>query len=465
MAEFAELIARQRALGDELLPGTLERVDWTGERVLSFRQEALRALLAFVKEKSAWYGKRLDHMDCDRATEADLASIPPMTKADLMTNFDAIVTDPRLSRALCERHLLVEAAGGGYLHDEYRVVASGGSDGLRALVVLGWVERAIIWTESARFLIRWQKRMSKEGKLVTASVTAAHNAHLTRQWLSDFGRATFSVTQPVNEVVAGLNRIQPKLLIAYPSILPRLAREADEGRLQIKPEVCVTVSEPLLPEHEEAIAHAWGCPTMNCWGATEVGLLGMGSGFDRGMLLLDDEVVIEPVDADGQPVGSGQRAAKLYVTPLFKRVLPVIRYEVTDQFMLLDSPAICGSAFRRISNVEGRYDDLFRYDRGVEVHPHFYRSIFTMEQSVLEYQVRQTENGANISVVIAGRLDLERIRRTIENGLSALGVRAPDVQLVAVAEIHRSGASQKLKRFVPLAPAARQNADSSPPQR
>ena len=44
-----------------------------------------------------------------------------MTKSDLMDNFDDIVTDPRLTRALCERHL--EQSVEPYLLDEYHVVA------------------------------------------------------------------------------------------------------------------------------------------------------------------------------------------------------------------------------------------------------------------------------------------------------------------------------------------------------
>ena len=62
--------------------------------------------------------------------EADLERLPVMTKADLMDNFDDIVTDARLSRDLCEDHL--ERADE-YLLDEFHVVASGGSSGQRGV--------------------------------------------------------------------------------------------------------------------------------------------------------------------------------------------------------------------------------------------------------------------------------------------------------------------------------------------
>jgi hypothetical protein len=56
----------------------------------------------FAKAHSRWHRARLTHVDPDRVTEDSIADIPPMTKHDLMENFDAIVTDPRVTLDVCE---------------------------------------------------------------------------------------------------------------------------------------------------------------------------------------------------------------------------------------------------------------------------------------------------------------------------------------------------------------------------
>ena len=74
----------------------------------------------------------------------------------------------------------------------------------------------------------------------------------------------------------------------------------------------------------------------------------------RGMHLSDDLFVIEPVDGQGDPVPPGERAAKVYVTNLYNRVQPLIRYELTDEITVLDGPCPCGVTLLRIDDIQGR---------------------------------------------------------------------------------------------------------------
>ena len=91
------------------------------------------------------------------------------------------------------------------------------------------------------------------------------------------------------------------------------------------------------------------------------------------MHLSEDLVIVEPVDEQGRPVAPGDRAAKVYLTNLFNRVLPLIRYEITDEVTILTEPCPCGSAHRCVADIQGRLDDVFVYD-GRRVHPHVFRS-------------------------------------------------------------------------------------------
>ena len=135
------------------LPDHLERLMWSEERLRAERERRLRVLLQIAKERSPWHRARLAHIDPARVREADLATIPPMTKDDLMENFDAILTVPDVSRDTAEAHLdgLTEDA---YLAGRYHVVASGGSSGTRGVFVFdweGWLECALT---QQRFRVR-----------------------------------------------------------------------------------------------------------------------------------------------------------------------------------------------------------------------------------------------------------------------------------------------------------------------
>jgi phenylacetate-CoA ligase len=166
------------------------------------------------------------------------------------------------------------------------------------------------------------------------------------------------------------------------------------------------------------------------------------------MHLNEDVCVFEPVDDRGRPVRDGQRAAKLYITPLFNHAQPLIRYELTDELTLLDEPCPCGSVFRRIDDIEGRAEDVFIYDGGVIVHPLSFRSPLGSERNILEYQVRQTDRGAAITLRVGGAVDTETIREAIEHALGRLGLRGPVVTIEVVESLERK-ATGKLKRFVP----------------
>jgi hypothetical protein len=172
---------------------------------------------------------------------------------------------------------------------------------------------------------------------------------------------TLPVTLPMDQIVDGLNRIQPHVLMSYPSALLGLAHETAVGRLRITPRRIKVGAEPLLPEIRQAAEEAWGVPVLNVYGASEAGGLGVSCGHGPGLHLVDDLVIVEPVDNEGRPVGPGERSAKLYVTNLFNTTLPLIRYEVTDEITLTGEPCPCGSAHRVITDPQGRLDETFRY--------------------------------------------------------------------------------------------------------
>jgi phenylacetate-coenzyme A ligase PaaK-like adenylate-forming protein len=472
MPDIDPIALQARRAAQRRMPQLMARIDWPRARLDEHRERALRAVLAHAIEGSAWHRERLAGIDVERFRVEDLPSLPTMTKADLMSGFDHIATDARVTVERCEEHL---ESGDLLMDGDLVAFASGGTSGVRAIGVESVDTLAEAWVcGMPRFVMRWVARTRRIPRFVLPLVTrlrarrgppsmvgigaapGPHASFVLRSLFAGGAHAGFSVLDPIDDIVAGLNERQPDHLAAYSSFFPRLVDEAHRGRLRIGPRMVTAVAEPLLPEHTEAIAEVWDCVVVSSWGATEVTGLGAGSGFEPGMLLLDDRHIIEPVDQEGRPVGPGERASKIFVTPLWPRVLPLVRYEITDQVTVLEGPAACGSSFTRVANVEGRLDDQFVYQGGVSVHPHLFRAVLGRRRAITEYQVAQTARGAEIRVVLASgaeRLDEARVIQELRDLLGAQGVRDADITLEIVTEIPRHERSMKLKRFVPLTTA------------
>jgi phenylacetate-CoA ligase len=453
MSDYEGLRQQHLALAAGLTPQFIDRIGWPASRLAGHRIRQLRQLAQFAAQRSPWYRKQLAGTDLENLDENALAGLPVLTKADLMDNFDDIVTEDRLSLRQIEDHLETVSTGS-YLLDRYTAMTSGGSTGRRGVFVYDWEEWAVFWLSLYRYLLQ-VKRDDPElaaRPAVMANVSAAHFSHGTAAMARTFSgpviaNVRFPVTLSIDEIVAGLNRTQPDFILCYSSALLPLAHEAMAGRLRIAPLRIVAGADPLLPEIRAAAERAWGIRVHNWWGASEGG--GLAVGCDAGSThLSDDLLIIEPVDDAGRPVPAGERSAKVYLTNLYNRTMPLIRYEITDEVTMLPEPCGCGSTHRRVADVQGRLDDVFDY-RGIRVHPHLFRAAIGQRAAIIEYQVRQTARGADIAVRCNAPVDAEQLGSAIAAALDRLGLPDPQVTVGMVDALDRLGAG-KLKRFIPL---------------
>ena len=457
MRDYETLRQQHLAHAMTLAPSAIDRLDWPAYALASRRVQLLRKLVRDAVVHSPWHRGRLAGVDPDQLDEMSLRELPTMTKADLMDNYERIVADKRLSLELVNDHL-ENVATGSYLLDDYTALTSAGSTGQRGVFVYGWDGWATFWLSVFRYLLRAKRKDPELASrpLVSGWVMAAHYTHasaaLARTFSSpDFVNVRFPVTLATENIVGGLNVVQPDVLVAYPSALHVLSYEALAGRLRIAPQKVLCSAEPLLPEIRAAAEEAWGVRVGNVWAASEGGGVATPCDHSRSHLS-EDLVIVEPVDEQGRPVAPGERSAKIYLTNLFNPVLPLIRYEITDEVTILTEACPCGSAHRCVADIQGRLDDVFVYD-GQRVHPHVFRSALGRRAGVVEYQVHQTRRGAQIAVRCSERVDLNGLRGEIALALAALGVRRPVVEISPVERLKRADGPAKLRRFVPLARA------------
>lgn len=427
------------------------RLAWSREQIDRHRDERLRMLLGYACERSPFHAARLGDVDVDRATVADLANLPIMTKAQAQDEWDAIVTDRALTRTRVEA-ILAEQQWFSYTHDDYQVFSSGGSSGVRGVYVWDWQ----FFVSAACLAWRTQARAERQAPLsfptrlaVLEAGVPPHASTPLFEVPTTLGMETVVIAAgaPFDDVLAAMAATRPTHLVGYPSVIGRLARAVLADELDCQPVRVSTNSEPLLDEDCQAIAAAWHAPVHNLWGSTEIGVQAVGCGVGDGLHVCEDEVVIERVDEDGRPVAPDEPAARTLATGLANRTFPFIRYDLGDDVTWLPGPCECGSAFARVAAIGGRRDDDFQYG-SITVPASAFRHVLGTDPRVNEYQVTQTPTGADILAV--GGPDVGALRTSVIEAVRRYGLSDPTINVQVVDGIVRHHASGKLKRFLPL---------------
>ncbi len=436
-----------------LLPEYIDRLSWSRAKIEEEQRNALRSLLNHAKTNSEWHSKRLDNIDPSTATKEDIVKIPPMSKKDLMENWDSVVTDKRAELRNANSHLS-KIKSDAYFLDDYHAIISGGSSGVRGIFLYdqhGW---AVSYINLIRGFSKYLKLGDKTSAKPMVSISAFVAAHATSALAQTFSSSLVEIRHipvilPIDDIVKELNSIKPDLIHCFPNILSSLCEKARLGELAIDPKAFWCTSEPLLPGDRNITEKTWNASVMNTWSASELNGGTFPCSFGEGVHISEDVCVIEAINSDGSPTPAGSKSDKIYITNLFNHVMPLIRYEITDEFEFQANQCKCGSHYQKIKDVCGRSDDLFVYNNNVIVHPlNFYSPLF-QASVVLEFMVCQTKNGAQIDVVITDDYDLKGLEKTIESNLLRTGVLNPDVCIKRVDKINRSDTG-KLKRFIPL---------------
>jgi phenylacetate-coenzyme A ligase PaaK-like adenylate-forming protein len=416
------------------------RDHWSPERLRAHQQQRLEALARHAVAHSPFWRERLG------TGPVDLAAVPPLDKTTMMQNFDDLVCDRRLRRDELLDHLDGLDRDALYL-GRYRVMTTSGSSGHKALYVYdrpGWTGVAT----------QWFRHSAMTGKLPAlprrrlAFVGGGAPSHMSRRGGATIGTlyrmCGLGVTMPLPTMVAALNAFQPEAMLVYPSIGALLAEEQLSGRLRISVREITTASELCTPQMSERMVEAFGVRPKELYSTTE-GLMGSDCEAGGGIHLFEDMTIVENVDGDGRPVPDGERGSRLLVTNLYNRVLPLIRFEISDVATLASERCECGRRSRRMTTLHGRADDVLYLAGGdgrVAVHPlHF--DVVTADRAVREFQIVQ--QGPRLLLRVALRDGTvvpeasHRLRERVCERLSMLGVRDTVVAVEPCEGIPRVG--------------------------
>jgi phenylacetate-CoA ligase len=325
------------------------------------RDARLRRLLEHARLHSRLHARRLPALSA--FSPIDLQSLPVLSRAELMADFEASLCDAGLDADTVESWLLQPERVGELIDGRWQVWESSGTHGQP-----GWFvqDRAALGVYDALESLRgagsgaWST-LAAGGRMALLVATGGHFASIAsferlrraQPWLSGSLRA-FSILDPLPPLVHSLNSWRPQVLATYPTAAAVLAEEQRRGRLRLQLDALWCGGETLSPGLRAEIEAAFGCPVRNSYGASEFFCIASEC-REGGLHLNADWLILEPVDAQLQPVADGEWPQTCLLTNLANLAQPLIRYELGDRVRYTGEACACGSRLPLIE-VRGRED-------------------------------------------------------------------------------------------------------------
>jgi phenylacetate-CoA ligase len=231
-----------------------------------------------------------------------------------------------------------------------------------------------------------------------------------------------------------LNKFKPKYIFAYPSGLSLLAeyiqaQDIDGRSLEIK--LVLSFGEILYDHQVDLFNDVFGCPTVNGYGAGEVGAIA-GSLPCGHIHTMDDFIITEvvkekPTDEFGEIV----------VTHLENYASPLIRYNLQDLAIPGDGKHECplGVGFSTLKQIIGRHHDKILLSDGTFIHGNVFSAVLRRIKHVNRFQVIQKESDCFDILVVTNSEDvMSEVEKKVKAGLRRrVGIK--NFRVIRVSEI------------------------------
>jgi phenylacetate-coenzyme A ligase PaaK-like adenylate-forming protein len=444
------------------------------------QQQKFRELLAYSVQHSPFYRRRFQHLDIQRCALADL---PSLSKREMMTHFDDVVTDRRIRLGDLQGFLEVESNLGQYYLNEYVVCHTSGSQGQPAVIVQ---DKLAMEEMFACQLVRGNAEKKDPISILKKLIWPSRLAVVTlRRGFYPSGAAfeymppgmklftrtlRLSQNDGMDSVIARLNEYQPNFLTAYASVLEMLARAEKTSQLQLRRfgqlRQITNMSEPLSEGGRKQVEDVFGVRVVDNYAMAECMALSNGCTRFPGSHINIDQAIFEVVDRENRPVPLGTPGSKVLLTNLYNRVQPLIRYEIGDVLTLSANPCRCGSPFPHLASIQGRTKDKFwiHGERGYqEVLPYVFMAPLLHCLDLAEYQVAQVERNSfriRVAALPGEGLDVPRVERFLWQGLQHEGLgELVRFRIEVVEAIHPDPRSGKVKRMLSLVQPPREKSE------
>jgi phenylacetate-coenzyme A ligase PaaK-like adenylate-forming protein len=193
----------------------------------------------------------------------------------------------------------------------------------------------------------------------------------------------------MRQSVATLNRLRPRLILAYAQAAYELARFVEREKLPLEPQRAVVTSAGTLhPFMRETIARVFGCKVYNFYGSREVSDIAGEVPGTEGLWVAPWGNYVEILDDREMPVPPGEEG-NIVVTSLTNYAMPLLRYWIGDRGTLMPSESSNGAGVQVLKHVSGRNVDVFRTRDETMVDGEYFTHLLYHRPWVWKFQVIQ----------------------------------------------------------------------------
>ncbi len=172
------------------------------------------------------------------------------------------------------------------------------------------------------------------------------------------------------DLVAGLRGLRADVMTGYTGSLARISRKlAGDPDRTLYPRFVVGGAETMTPFFRSEIREGFGCPVLDNYLCTEVGLIAWECPASGLYHVVDDALIVE-VLKDGAACGPGEEG-EIVVTSLVSRAMPFIRYWLGDSVKIAKEACPCGRPGTTFERILGKTQDFFWLPDGREINPWF----------------------------------------------------------------------------------------------
>ncbi len=400
----------------------LERSQWWSTAELERYQAArLRALLARAHATVPYYR---DLMDAEGLTPDDFSSIADLQRLPVLSKVAAL----RNAHRLVATHL-VDGLRGSRFHRRRRGVGrTSGSSGtpFRFVKDLEFSYRRAAYFDHRLGMTGYRARDRHVKVWSRPFVTRGdgpvlHEPCQRRLSLSSEPAAARDLGLHLEQI----HRFGPALVIAPPSFLHQLARQAHGGRHgDLRFPVAVSAYEQLYPRQRRAIEGQFGCEVFDYYTSEEGLVHAMECDRHAGLHVDVRRGVLEVLGEDGQQLPPGQ-SGRIVCTGFDNHLMPLIRYDLGDLGRLSGEPCGCGRGLPLLAAVEGRCSEVLHL-KGRPLYPATLAVLLEDLDHIQQCQFVRQGEGLHVSVVRGpdySEADTRRLRAALRHGIH------PDLEL------------------------------------
>jgi len=381
---------------------------WLAERIVEMQLRQLREVLFYAAAACPFYSDRLRLAGVDPRqplTMDAVRAIPPLTRAELRDQFDAI-----RSRTLPREHGLPrEVFTSGSTAAPIRTLSTRvTSIGARAMSM-----RNHLW-HGRDFALCLAQIGPGDRAAYPAGAQLPTWSATTRNLIATGPSYRLDISTPLDSQIEWLHRVRPDYLLSNAMNLHALADHCLRGGIALPGlRQVLSLAEALRDDTRTLCHQAWGVGLTDVYSCEECGAIALQCPEHDHYHVCAETLLVEVVDEAGQPCVPG-RPGRVLLTSLLNFATPLIRYELGD-LAELGPPCSCGRGLPVLTRALGRYRDMVTLPDGSRLLAN-YGGMLREVPVVRQFQIVRREVAALVFRYVADRplADAERAVLTRE---------------------------------------------------